>query len=222
MTRSLGPIDPDLASWNDRMYEAHATPYERGIAGAIERARARAVLRLADVARADAVLEVGCESGRLLERVPPCRRLVGIDISSRALTDARSRLAHREVELYQVDATAGLPFAAGEFDVVMCSEMLEHVEHPERVVAHLRAIAAPSTRVVVSVPIEGPKVAAKRLLDRVGLLQRIAPGVEPQQSEWHVHAFTPAMLRALVEPHFTIVRRARVLFAHDVALLRAR
>ena len=80
-----GPIDPALAKWNDDMYAAHPTPYERGVARWIELARVRAVLELARIQPNDAVLEVGCESGRLLASCPPCRRLVGADISGRAL-----------------------------------------------------------------------------------------------------------------------------------------
>lgn len=221
---TLGVIDPDLADWNDRMYAAHPTPYERGIAGAIEAARVRAVLGLARIQPSDAVLEVGCESGRLLSRVPPARRVAGADISRRALEDAARRFGEqgRPVELFQVDALQGLPFERGEFDVILCSEMLEHVEEPGRVLGHLRSLATPTTRVVVSVPIEAPKVRLKALLSRLGLLERLFPNIEPGQSEWHVHAFSPAMLREVTRERFETVARKRVLFAHEVALLRAR
>lgn len=221
---TLGVIDPDLADWNDRMYAAHPTPYERGIAGGIEAARVRAVLGLARIQPSDAVLEVGCESGRLLSRVPRARRIAGADISRRALEDAAARFVQqgRPVELFQVDALRGLPFERGEFDVILCSEMLEHVEEPGTVLDHLRSLATPATRIVVSVPIEAPKVRLKAVLGRLGLLERLFPNIEPGQSEWHVHAFSPAMLRDLTRDRFETVARKRVLFAHEVALLRAR
>src|SRR5881296_1414752 len=174
----LGPVDTARAAWNDEMYAAHPTPYERGIARWIELARVRAVAGLAAVTAADAVLEIGCESGTLLASLSPARRLVGADISLRALADAKARFAAlgRPVELYQVDAERGLPFAPGA------------------VTAHIRSICAADTRVVLSVPIEAPKVRAKQILDRLGLLRLLAPGVEPGQSEWHAHAFSPRML----------------------------
>ncbi|MGI8877843.1 MAG: class I SAM-dependent methyltransferase [Candidatus Limnocylindria bacterium] len=222
--RTLGPVDPELASWNDRMYRAHPTPYERGVAGLVEARRARAVLELAHIQPSDAVLEVGCEAGRLLARVPRARRVTGADISRRALEDAAARFERmgRAVELFQVDAVQGLPFAAGEFDVILCSEMLEHVERPDVVLDHLHALATAETRIVVSVPIEAPKLLVKRVLRRFGLLERLFPHIEPGQSEWHVHAFSAAMLREVTAARFRTLARRRVLFAHEVALLRAR
>lgn len=47
-----------------------------------------------------------------------------------------------------------LPFAPGAFDVVVLSDVLEHVLHPEEVVARLTAIVRPDTRVIVHVPWE--------------------------------------------------------------------
>ncbi len=218
----LGPVDTARAAWNDEMYGAHPTPYASGIARWIELARVREVARLAAITAADAVLEVGCESGTLLASLPTARRLVGADISLRALGDARARFAAlgRPVELYQVDAERGLPFERGEFDVIVCSEMLEHVRDPGAVAAHIRTICAADTRVVLSVPIEAPKVRAKRILDRLGLLRLLAPGVEPGQSEWHEHAFSPRMLDDLVRGSFRTVARRHVWAAHYVLALR--
>jgi len=219
-----GPVDHDRAAWNDDMYLSHPTPYARGLAGRIERERVRTVLRLAAVRPGDAVLEVGCESGTLLAAVPPCRRLVGIDISARALADARVRFerASRAVELYQVDAERGLPFAGGEFEVVICSEVLEHVRDPVATLAHIREIATAETRIVVSIPIEGPKVWVKKLLDRLGLLDRLLPGIEKGQSEWHAHALSPQTLDELVSGSFVYEGVGGVSGLHYVALLHAK
>jgi SAM-dependent methyltransferase len=157
-------VDADLASWNDRMYRVHGTPYDRGLTAYIQKARVAAVLRLASVSEADRVLELGCEAGQLMSRVPRCRRLVGADISGSALADAAERLSRRQpaAELVQADAQLALPFGRGEFDVVICSEMLEHVAYPAAVVEQLHAIVDASTRVVLSVPLEKPKLALKR------------------------------------------------------------
>ena len=47
-----------------------------------------------------------------------------------------------------------LPIKPGYFDVVIISDVLEHVLHPERVVDHLVRICRPETRLIVHVPWE--------------------------------------------------------------------
>ena len=76
--RTLGVIDADLAAWNDRMYEAHPTPYERGIAGAIEATRVRMVLELAQIRPADAVLRAPAEAATTPEKTGTAEALLEI------------------------------------------------------------------------------------------------------------------------------------------------
>jgi 2-polyprenyl-3-methyl-5-hydroxy-6-metoxy-1,4-benzoquinol methylase len=215
-----GHIDGERAAWNDAMFAAHPTPYTRGLSRRIELARVRTILGLAAVQPEDRVLEIGCEAGNLLAAVPPSRRLVGADISWRALEAARTRLDGRDVELVQLDAEQPLPFTRGDFDVILCSEMLEHTEQPAAVLRNIRALATPRTRIVLSVPIEAPKVRLKQLLHRIGLLRLLAGNVEPHQSEWHLHAFSPGMLDELVAGSFVTMERRRVWAAHYAVLLR--
>ena len=212
-------IDADVAAWNDRMYRLHGTPYDRGLTARIQNARVAAVMRLAAITRGDAVLELGCESGRLLDHVPECGRLVGADISKAALADAEQRFRgkHRAAEFVQVDAQRPLPFERGEFDVVVCSEMLEHVEDPRAVVESIHAIVDGATRVVLTVPLERPKVVIKGILLRLGLLGLLFPGVEPGQSEWHLQAFSRRMLLALTADLFALDAETIVWGCHYAA-----
>ena len=212
-------VDSDLAGWNDRMYRAHGTPYDRGLTAHIQQARVAAVLRLAGVTESDRVLELGCEAGQLMSRVPRCRRLVGADISGSALADAAERLSNRQpvAELVQVDAQRPLPFTPGEFDVVICSEMLEHVAYPQAVVEQLYAIVDKNTRVVLSVPLEKPKIALKRIFAAVGLLGLLFPGVEPTRSEWHLQSFSRRMLLDITRDFFVLDKGTIVWGCHYVA-----
>ena len=204
------------------MYRSHPTPYDSRIAGAIQRARVRTVLKLANVASTDAVLEIGCEAGRLLTALPAVRSITGVDISSAALDDAERGLAMRgePVDLHQLDAEAPLPFARGKFDVIICSEMLEHVRRPRAVLENILAIADHHTRIVVTVPIEMPKVWGKGVLNRLGLLPVLFHGIEAGQSEWHLQAFSEPMLRELTADLFERVALRNVWGCHWVALFR--
>lgn len=83
------------------------------------------------------VLDVGCGAGNLLAKLPPCRAF-GVDVEPAIL---RGGVAG--------DAEA-LPFHDASFDVVFCSEVIEHVPDPDRLVAELRRVLHPGGSAVVS------------------------------------------------------------------------
>ncbi len=213
-------LDNELVKWNDQMYRAHPTPYAKGVAGIIQKARVKSVLRYARIRPVDAVLELGCESGHLLVESPPARRLVGADISALALADAQAlfRACERSGEFFQVDALQPLPFKQGEFNVIICSEMLEHVRDPRKAMENIHAICSRDTRVVLTVPIEAPKIKIKKILGRIGLLRVFFPGIEAGQSEWHLQAFSRSMLLEMAKDLFSLQAGHLVWGAHYVAI----
>ena len=119
---------------------------------------------------------MGCEAGGLILGLPNCRRRVGADISKAALLEAQECANRRHLEnvhFRQLDAQEPLPFRRGEFDVIISSEMLEHVNQPRKVIEHIHAIADSNTRIVVTIPLEGPKLVIKKILKKVGLEKRL-------------------------------------------------
>src|SRR6266536_2940811 len=68
----------DSRKWNDEMYRKHATPYT-GLAGFVERLRVQCVRSFANIKSTDTVLEIGCEGGNLMARLPESKRIVGAD-----------------------------------------------------------------------------------------------------------------------------------------------
>jgi SAM-dependent methyltransferase len=102
-------------------------------------------------------VDLGCGSGSLLlqlrERVPDLR-CVGLDIEPLALDLARKAVPG--AEFHCVDLSAGgadvSSELAGTADIVICSEVLEHVERPEQAVELARALLRPGGMFVVTVP----------------------------------------------------------------------
>ncbi len=81
---------------------------------------------------AESALEVGCGYGRLLREVRQWldTPLVGVDFSESQLRAARSYLGEIRIPLVLADATEGLPFRDGAFDVVYTQGSLMHVPPP--------------------------------------------------------------------------------------------
>ena len=88
----------------------HPTPYY-GLAGLVEKARLRAINKLADIQPNDSVLEIGCEAGNLMLSLPQASRMVGFDISQKALDVAEQsfQAAKRSAEFVFGNGEEPLP-----------------------------------------------------------------------------------------------------------------
>lgn len=83
-----------------------------------------------------------------------------------------------------------LPFRRGAFDVVIISDVLEHLLHPEKFVERLSEIATPETRVIVHVPWR----------------ENLAPYSESEYEFTHLRSFTDYTFARLWHT-FRVVRR---------------
>ena len=115
----------------------------------------RSLDELLDRAAPASLLDVGCGEGVLVHRwalrLGEEVRVVGIDLQEESLQAGWSARRAPNLEYRTVDAS-GLPFAAGEFDLVSAIEVLEHVPQPERTLAEMARCAR--RHLLVSVPRE--------------------------------------------------------------------
>jgi SAM-dependent methyltransferase len=97
-------------------------------------------------------LEIGCGNGAVLSaisRARPWRRLVGSELHSSALRNARKRLP-KGAELVQMDARK-IP-ARHAFDFVGAFDVLEHIEEDEAVLGAIAGAVKPGGCVMLAVP----------------------------------------------------------------------
>ncbi len=110
----------------------------------------------------DRILDIGCGSGRhtcaayCLEGV----RVTGADLNLEDLQQARQRLYFHDQlgehgggawSLSAADVTR-LPFPDACFDLVICSEVLEHIPDHDRALKEITRVLKPGRPLVVSVP----------------------------------------------------------------------
>ncbi len=106
------------------------------------------------------VLDVGCGGGILTEAMAGAGAQVsGIDLSDKALKVAKLHLheSGHSVDYQLISAEDYAAQHAGEFDVVTCMEMLEHVPSPASVVAACARLVKPGGRVFFSTLNRNPK-----------------------------------------------------------------
>jgi len=96
------------------------------------------------LARGRRVLEVGCGTGLILQRVAPhAAEAVGIDLSPGMLETARAR----GLDVHEAPATA-LPFEDGRFDLVYSFKVLAHVPEIGKALEEMARVTAPGGTVL--------------------------------------------------------------------------
>jgi 2-polyprenyl-6-hydroxyphenyl methylase / 3-demethylubiquinone-9 3-methyltransferase len=107
------------------------------------------------------VLDVGCGGGILADSM--ARRgaqVLGIDLATKALKVAQLHALEAQtpnIRYREVSAEDLAAEAPGQFDVVTCMEMLEHVPDPSSIVRACAALAKPGGTVVFSTINRNPK-----------------------------------------------------------------
>jgi len=107
-----------------------------------------------------AVLDVGCGGGILAESMAQRgAKVTGIDLSEKALKVAQLHLLESRLEVRYEDVSAETYAAthAGEFDVITCMELLEHVPEPAAMVAACARLVRPGGQVFFSTINRNPK-----------------------------------------------------------------
>lgn len=209
--------DEEFAAWNERMAHTYDPEqyHESGnpIVRWIERRRVARLLKLLAPRLEHRVLEVGVGAGNILEQVRSKKR-AGIDLSQFLLTKAARRLGP-DVQLMHGDAERLREHVdARSFERVFCSEVLEHVRHPEKVLQGIADVLTDDGIAVVSVPNEHVINRLKSILKAMGLFRLLFPGMaDHMEDEWHVHVFGKAMLLDLCSKAFFVERIDAVPFS---------
>jgi 2-polyprenyl-3-methyl-5-hydroxy-6-metoxy-1,4-benzoquinol methylase len=107
------------------------------------------VRRFASPRAGDALLDVGCGFGYLLERFSGGFELYGVDLSEHAVRQARARLGAATVARANVED--GIPFRV-PFRVVLAINVIEHLGDPRAGVANIRDALDPGGLCVVHLP----------------------------------------------------------------------
>jgi 2-polyprenyl-3-methyl-5-hydroxy-6-metoxy-1,4-benzoquinol methylase len=116
----------------------------------------RGLVRRGLLARRRRALDLGCNAGYYSKLLSDLgyEHVLGVDIEPRFIERARLHLGSDQpprVRRFEV-ADAEELHAPGEFDFILCTEVIEHTARPDRVVANLGEALAPGGVAVVTLP----------------------------------------------------------------------
>jgi len=203
-----GPLLPDSAELFER-----TGIHDRPKTDRSQRVRQRMLEEL--LPAVESVLDVGCGDGSAINHLPH-PLVVGCDASARSL---------RQVKKPAVLATiTKLPFPSGAFQLVMCNEVLEHLDPVELGQAAAELMRVTSRFLLVSVPYrEDPLSYSHRcpqcqevsnlyghrtVFDEATLLSLFPGAHATVRRVWPVRRWSPSLLK-LRTGHFDLWRYAR-------------
>jgi ubiquinone/menaquinone biosynthesis C-methylase UbiE len=177
--------DIELANYVEEVPERYVPGLMRG--QLVEAEHLGRYLWAGQIAAGKRVLDAGCGMAygcRILSEAS-ASQVDGIDIAPSILDAARPTVP--ENCHLQVGDVRSLPFANDAFDLVVCFEVLSHVDEPDRVLAELA-----------------------RVLSADGVLIVSSPNREryPAGNPHHIQELTPAELQTALAPHFGQIRLA--------------
>lgn len=141
------------------------------------------------------VLDVGAGEGFMLElfRVNKiAKKLEGLEYSDKAINFGKE--LHPKVKIKKGDIYK-LPYKDNSFDLVMCTEVLEHLENPKKALKELKRVT--KKYLLLSVPNE-PLFTIQRVIRGQNILHL---GAHPE----HIQHWTPGAFQKLVASICTVI-----------------
>lgn len=148
------------------------------------------------------VLDVGCASGWFLSKVKksyPKSECHGVDIYDKAISYGQKK--YNSLTLSVSDAHK-LPYKAKSFDLIICTEVLEHVTEPEAVLLEIKRVLKKDGRAVIELD------SGSMLFSTVWFLWQLSKGGVWKHA--HLHSFTIKKLEKLLKKTgFAVEKRKR-------------
>jgi SAM-dependent methyltransferase len=107
-----------------------------------------ALVRRARVAASPRILDAGCGTGRNLMELAELGPAEGVDISPHAVEFCQ----RRGLSGVKLAALEDLPFEDGRFDLLVATDVIEHLPDDGPALAELRRVATPGARLIITVP----------------------------------------------------------------------
>ncbi|MDZ8222464.1 class I SAM-dependent methyltransferase [Nostoc sp. ChiVER01] len=139
----------DFFSNKKFLFDRWAPSYDWLFPSVFYQAIHKRLLEYVDLPETANVLDIGCGTGRLLERLAtqfPDLQAIGLDLSANMLRVARQSNRHRPRLIYVEGKAESLPFADGQFDAVFSTVSFLHYLEPKQVLSEIARVLSPSGR----------------------------------------------------------------------------
>lgn len=208
----------DFEKWNDEMIKKfdleHYHENANFVIRFIEKKRTKAILDFLDARDEDIILDVGCGAGDILKKIKN-GQLFGIDISSYILDIAKDKLKDKKVSLVKGDVEQlSEHFPSIKFNKIYCSEVVEHIQNPQKAIQEMGKMVGKDGLAVISIPNEGVINFLKKILIKLRIFDFFFQKISKKMDEeWHLHSFGLKLFKDITKDQFKIIRIKRIPFS---------
>ncbi|MBE9199819.1 MULTISPECIES: class I SAM-dependent methyltransferase [unclassified Nodularia (in: cyanobacteria)] len=131
------------------LFDQWAFSYDWLFPSVIYQAIHKRLLEYVDLPERANILDMGCGTGRLLERLAtefPDVRATGLDLSANMLRMARLSNCHHPRLIYIEGQAESLPFGEGQFNAVFSTISFLHYLEPQQVLSEVARVLSPGGR----------------------------------------------------------------------------
>ena len=146
------------------------------------------------------ILDIGVGDG-IYEAKKKCD-FFGIDISKKQAARAKQYL--KEIKIVDINAE-NLPYKDNYFDIVIASEILEHVFYPEKVLSEARRVLKRNGFVILTYP------NSSSLQFRLGIfIKGRSPLLNYPENSEHIRFFSSSDIQGLTNDNFKLLKKTGV------------
>lgn len=95
-------------------------------------------------------LEVGCGLGYFSQKALSKKaQVTGVDVGKNLISICKKKMPKGK---FVLASALDLPFKDNSFDIVLCTEVIEHVEYPEKAINELIRVTKPKGKILITTP----------------------------------------------------------------------
>jgi len=179
--------------------EPMSSIYDNKIVGIPARMRIKYLLKECGELKNKTVLDVGCEAGHVSLLLKERGATVySIDIVQEALDEFKNK-DQKNDKIFLMHAERTL-FTNNSFDIIIITEVLEHVINPEIVIKEMKRLLKPGGNIIITYPLENNRRRLYPLAKLLGVNTTVEPEVTIQD-------YDDKKMLELISKHLTIKRK---------------
>ena len=187
------------------IHEPMADYYQHPLIGVPSRIRVKKIFQELGNIRHKKLLDVGCETGYItMQLAQKGARVTAIDLIEEPINQLRQLLKDQplKINLRVADATK-LPFAGNSFDIILATEVIEHITRLEKFVTGAFRVLKPGGKLLVTFPNENLRQKLYPVVSLFGIKAEL-------ENEVTLNNFRSEKILKLFTQKFTLLKHYRL------------